>query len=133
MHAPTGLALWAHGLTGRGGTILSPTHLWTPDSTGVTAVVAGHRAIDGGRVRVVHAMMHRPHDRRAMNLLSHRRFRAAYDLMLLRVAVGEVEQEYADFWTEVRTMSMQEQRKIFGLTGRRRGAPSNRRSSNAAP
>jgi len=37
--------------------------------------------------------------RRVRALLQHKRFRAAYDLMLLLVQVGEVEQEVADFWT----------------------------------
>jgi len=32
-------------------------------------------------------------------LVSHPRFRAAYDFLLLRASVGEVEQELADWWT----------------------------------
>ncbi len=70
--------------------------------------------------------------RRAMNLLSHRRFRAAYDLMLLRAAVGEVEQEVADFWTEVQQLPEQERQKMFGVTGgRRRPIRRNRRRKTA--
>ncbi len=38
--------------------------------------------------------------RRAFRLLEHPRFRAAYDFMLLRGEVGEVEQELCDWWTE---------------------------------
>jgi poly(A) polymerase len=71
--------------------------------------------------------------RRAMNLLSHRRFRAAYDLMLLRTMAGEVEQECADFWTEVQTMSIKEQCRTFGLAGRQRRSTGSRRNSDAAP
>jgi len=71
--------------------------------------------------------------RRAMNLLSHRRFRAAYDLMLLRASAGEVEQECVDFWTEVQSMSTQEQLKTFGLTGGRRRPPRSRHGANAEP
>jgi len=56
--------------------------------------------------------------RRAMNLLRHRRFRAAYDLMLLRASVGEVAAEVADFWTDVQNMSASAQRGMFGLKGR---------------
>lgn len=67
--------------------------------------------------------------RRAMNLLSHRRFRAAYDLMLLRVLIGEVEQEVADFWTEIQEQSAEEQRSSFGLSGRRRRPAKRRRRS----
>jgi poly(A) polymerase len=32
-------------------------------------------------------------------LVTHPRFRAAYDFLLLRASVGEVEQELADWWT----------------------------------
>jgi len=39
-------------------------------------------------------------NRRALRLLSHPRFRAAYDFLLLRAEVHEVEQEAADWWTE---------------------------------
>ena len=53
-----------------------------------------------------------------MNLLSHRRFRAAYDLLLLRAAVGDVAADVADFWTNVQNMSTAAQRGVFGLKGR---------------
>ena len=56
--------------------------------------------------------------RRAMNLLAHRRFRAAYDLMLLRSAIGEVDSGTVDFWTEIQELSPQEQKKAFGVGGR---------------
>ena len=46
--------------------------------------------------------------KRAMNLLEHRRFRAAYDFMMLRSQVGEVDPELAEFWTEIQTMSASE-------------------------
>jgi poly(A) polymerase len=67
---------------------------------------------------------------RAVRLLQHKRFRAAYDFMLLRAQCGEVEQEVADWWTEVQTLSPPEQQKELGLSrgprrrrrgGRRRG------------
>jgi poly(A) polymerase len=32
-------------------------------------------------------------------MIAHPRFRAAYDFLLLRAAVGEVDQELADWWT----------------------------------
>ncbi len=41
LHAPTGLALWARELVDRGRNMLPPTHLWTPDGNGPTAVAAG--------------------------------------------------------------------------------------------
>nr|WP_226801503.1 polynucleotide adenylyltransferase PcnB [Alkalilimnicola sp. S0819] len=43
----------------------------------------------------------RTHGKRAQRLLSHPRFRAAYDFLLLRAAVGEVPEELAQWWTEV--------------------------------
>jgi len=64
---------------------------------------------------------------RAMKLLGHRRFRAAFDLLLLRAEIGEADPDTARFWTEVQEMSPAEQKKAFGL-GRRRA----RRSANRA-
>lgn len=43
----------------------------------------------------------RPGGKRALRLLSHPRFRAAYDFLLLRAAVGEVPQDLADWWTRI--------------------------------
>lgn len=37
---------------------------------------------------------------RAQRLMTHPRFRAAYDFLLLRAAVGEAPQDLADWWTE---------------------------------
>lgn len=70
--------------------------------------------------------------RRAMDLLSHRRFRAAYDLMILRVSIGEVSSDVAEFWTEVQTRSAAEQKKLFGISDRHRPARKRRRSAVAA-
>lgn len=39
--------------------------------------------------------------RRALRLLAHPRFRAAYDFLLLRAASGEVSEELANWWTEI--------------------------------
>ncbi|MFQ5634480.1 MAG: polynucleotide adenylyltransferase PcnB [Gammaproteobacteria bacterium] len=70
--------------------------------------------------------------RRAWNLMSHRRFRAAYDLLLLRAAVGEVESGVADFWTEVQEQPAHEQQKTFGVGARRRKPPGRNRRPSAA-
>ncbi|MCC5794459.1 MAG: polynucleotide adenylyltransferase PcnB [Chromatiales bacterium] len=59
--------------------------------------------------------------KRAQALLTHKRFRAAYDLLLLRAAAGEAPQDLADFWTEVQGQDEAEQRKSFGGGGSRRG------------
>ncbi len=43
--------------------------------------------------------------KRAMKLLNHRRFRAAYDFMLLLSEVGQFDPQAAKFWTDVQTQS----------------------------
>ena len=48
--------------------------------------------------------------KRTQSLLEHRRFRAAYDLLLLRVILGEVDQETADFWTAIQKDNLQPER-----------------------
>lgn len=46
--------------------------------------------------------------RRALRLLDHPRFRAAYDFLLLRAAAGEVEQEVAQWWTDIQAKSAED-------------------------
>ena len=49
-------------------------------------------------------------------LLSHRRFRAAYDFLLLRAGAGEVSGSLADWWTEIQEMPATDvQQVIQGL------------------
>jgi len=55
--------------------------------------------------------------RRALKLLEHRRFRAAYDFMMLRAGIGEVDDSIAAFWTEVQTQSGDEREKSFAAEG----------------
>ena len=55
--------------------------------------------------------------KRAMNLLEHRRFRAAYDFMLLQSEVGQVDEALAKFWTDVQTQSVEERAKSFQIHG----------------
>lgn len=56
---------------------------------------------------------------RALRLLSHPRFRAAYDFLLLRAACGEAEQEAADWWTEFQVLNPTEQKSRVQTSGRR--------------
>jgi hypothetical protein len=50
--------------------------------------------------------------------------------MLLRVVLGEVDPEIADWWTRVQTLSQAEQRREFGVRRRRRtDGKSHRRAS----
>ena len=72
--------------------------------------------------------------RRAMKLLENRRFRAAYDFMMLRAEVGQFDEEIATFWTDVQTQSPEERLESFGIDAsgqpkRRRRGRSRRRAS----
>lgn len=53
--------------------------------------------------------------KRAMNLLEHKRFRAAYDFMTLQAEVGQVDAELAKFWADVQTQSADERAKSFQM------------------
>ena len=73
--------------------------------------------------------------RRAFNLLEHRRFRAAYDFMMLRAEVGDIDIEIAHFWTNVQKQSIDERMESFGInqkakSGKRRRRPRRRRDQD---
>jgi poly(A) polymerase len=53
-----------------------------------------------------------PSGRRALRLLTHPRFRAAYDLLLLRAEFGLASQEMAQWWTQVQTAAPEEQGRM---------------------
>lgn len=55
------------------------------------------------------------HGKRALNLLEHRRFRAAYDFMVLQSEVGLADKELAKFWTDVQTQSAEERAQSFQM------------------
>jgi poly(A) polymerase len=57
--------------------------------------------------------------RRALRLLDHPRFRAAYDFLLLRAAAGEVDAELAQWWTDIQPMSVEDRAALV-----ERGGPS---------
>lgn len=71
--------------------------------------------------------------RRALKLLDHRRFRAAYDFMLLRSQCGDFDADIAKFWTDVQTQSATQRATSFGLDEspgtKRRRRPRRRKSS----
>ncbi len=63
------------------------------------------------------------HGARAARLLEHKRFRAAYDFLVLRASGGEVDKETVDWWTELQSLPAEEQSKrlsVGGRSGRRR-------------
>lgn len=59
---------------------------------------------------------------RPYKLMSHPRFRAAYDFLLLRAGCGEVSTEIADWWTQFQEASSSQKKKMTSSrqTGRRR-------------
>ncbi|MEX2123195.1 MAG: polynucleotide adenylyltransferase PcnB [Woeseia sp.] len=73
------------------------------------------------------------HGRRALKFLEHRRFRAAYDLMVLRAEVGEVDRETADFWTDVQNQSAEQRLTSFGVAGKPQSGRGRRRPRRRRP
>ncbi len=53
--------------------------------------------------------------KRALKLLQHRRFRAAYDFMILLASVGQFDQDKARFWTDVQAQSAEERNESFQI------------------
>ena len=82
-----------------------------------------------------------PRGRRALRILEHPRFRAAYDLLLLRAQFGLAPPEIAQWWTRIQEVSTEERgRMADALAGdtrapgpaRRRGRGRRRRSGSAS-
>jgi poly(A) polymerase len=79
--------------------------------------------------------LERRQGRRAAELVDHRRFRAAYDFLLLREAAGEGSGELGPWWTEFQTLPPEQ--RLQQAQANDRGGSSNRRRtrtrrSNAA-
>lgn len=97
----------------------------------------GVREMFGLQPRLEH-----PRGRRALRLLEQPRFRAAYDLLLLRAEHGLAAPEMAQWWTRVQQVSQEERgRMADALTGaapptrgsRRRGGRRRRRPRASSP
>jgi poly(A) polymerase len=72
--------------------------------------------------------------RRALRVLDHPRFRAAYDFLLLRAAAGEADPELARWWTEIQTLSPEERvRKVEPVGGVREPSGRRRRRRRRRP
>jgi poly(A) polymerase len=81
----------------------------------------------------IQARMERARGKRALRLLGHPRFRAAYDFLLLRARSGEADEALADWWTQLLEADTDERSRITGAqsSGRRRGGRKrSRRSAN---
>ena len=81
-----------------------------------------------------------PSGRRALRLLTHPRFRAAYDLLLLRAELGLASPEMARWWTQVQEVPHEEQGRMADAlaqtAGPRPGRPKSgrrRRRSRRGP
>lgn len=91
-------------------------------------------------VREMYALQPRlegPRGRRALRLLEQPRFRAAYDMLMLRAAQGLASPEVAQWWTTLQAATPSEREQIVEATPGGRSLPSNRdtsgEASNGAP
>lgn len=78
--------------------------------------------------------------KRPLRLLAHPRFRAAYDLLVLRAAVGDVDPELAEWWTQIQKDTPREEILAAATSegpprrrNRRGGRRRNRPDANPAP
>lgn len=65
--------------------------------------------------------------KRPLRLLTHPRFRAAYDFLLLRAEAGEEKQELAEWWTKFQLMEPAEQQRAVQSGGQSKSARRRRR------
>lgn len=71
--------------------------------------------------------------KRALKLLEHRRFRAAYDFMVLRANCGDFDTELAEFWTNVQTQNAEQRAISFELAANPRAAKRRRPRKRRKP
>ncbi len=71
--------------------------------------------------------------KRASKLLDHRRFRAAYDFMMLRAEVGQFERDKATFWTDVQSQSAAMRAESFQIRQQPQGKRRRRRRRRPRP
>ena len=72
--------------------------------------------------------------KRGIKLLDHRRFRAAYDFMVLLSEVGQYDKDVAEFWTRVQSQSAEQRAQSFQMgepTGKRRRRRRRRKKGSA--
>lgn len=51
--------------------------------------------------------------RQVRRLLQHRKFRAAYDFLLLRGEIGEVDKKLCEWWTHIQEVGSDEQEQMI--------------------
>jgi poly(A) polymerase len=74
-----------------------------------------------------------PHGKGLAQLVAHPRFRAAYDFLLLRAGVGEVEQELATWWTDYQAADDETRHGMSGALGPGKGKRRRRRRRRGGP
>ena len=62
--------------------------------------------------------LERRQGRKAAELVDHRRFRAAYDFLLLREQAGETTEDLGQWWTQFQTLPFEERLKEAGSQGK---------------
>ncbi|HEY1873191.1 MAG TPA: polynucleotide adenylyltransferase PcnB, partial [Steroidobacteraceae bacterium] len=62
-----------------------------------------------------------PRGRRALRVLEHPRFRAAYDLLLLRAQYGLAPETMANWWTKLQEVSVEERGRMADALGQGSG------------
>ena len=97
---------------------------------------------------ILQMRLERRDGKRALSLLAHPRFRAAYDFLLLRVEAGLVPADVGTWWTEIQTLGAEERlERVAQLApaaslpeeeggaprARRRRRPRRRRPANPSP
>ena len=93
--------------------------------------VAVPRRVSGAVVEIweMQFWLEQRRPRTVPRLLESRRFRAAYDFLMLRRRVGEVDEELAQWWTDIQEVDPEQQRRLTeGL--RVDKAPARRRRSS---
>jgi len=86
-------------------------------------------------MREIWALQHRLAQRegkRPYRLITHPRFRAAYDFLVLRAEAGEADPELATWWTRFQDASSQERASMTESGGKRRRSRSRRRRRKPA-
>jgi poly(A) polymerase len=87
------------------------------------------------QMRDIWCLQHRFEQRegkRPHRLLSHPRFRAAYDFLLLRAESGEADPELAEWWTKFQELNQEERNSLAKRSQpkrRRRRRPKSKKTS----
>lgn len=77
--------------------------------------------------------LERRQGKRPLVLLSHPRFRAAYDFLLLRAEAGETDPEIAQWWTRFQAVDAAERTKMLGSTTQRKRKRGRRKPKSDRP